>query len=615
MCDVIRHRGPDDEGKFTDDRVGLGVRRLSIIDVEGGHQPIHNEDETVWIVFNGEVYNYVELRQQLEASGHRFYTKSDTEVVVHLYEDRGLDAVSSLRGMFAFALWDRPNRRLLLARDRLGKKPLYYAFWDGIFLFGSEAKSILQYLELTRIVNMKAIDYFLTYSYIPAPLTAFQGISKLPASSLLVFEKGKVMTESYWDLSFAINEEAPISVLLERFDSILREAVKIRLRSDVPLGAFLSGGIDSSAVVSIAARQLDSPLKTFSIGFEAEDYNELPYAREVASYLKTDHHELVLKPEVIKILPILVWHNDEPFADASAIPTYYVSQLARKHVKVVLTGDGGDEMFMGYPWLADPIKGNLDIVRNRMRSLKRKAKAAIERPSQKKLSYSSFDTSSVGGRYLSRVAHLGESDLEEIYTEDAKSGRNLERTSNFVMQQFQKAENSAHARESLSKSDYVTIKTYLAEDILVKVDRASMAVSLEARCPFLDHVLGEFIAGVPSNFKMKDDQTKIILKKYLLERNILPRQILERSKQGFGIPLEHWFIGDLKVALETALLDQKSRVRKYINESYIESTMADRSTFQGAQRLYALIMLELWHRMFIETETRGPPPLDFYHYF
>jgi asparagine synthase (glutamine-hydrolysing) len=612
MCDVLKHRGPDDEGFYLDVGVGLGVRRLSIIDVEGGHQPIHNEDETVWVVFNGEIYNYVELMEQLLAAGHMFYTRSDTEVLVHLYEDKGLEMVKSLRGMFAFALWDGLRRRLVLGRDRFGKKPLYYSEVNGNLLFASEAKAILQYEQYMPRVNLNAIDYFLSYSYIPAPLTAFRGISKVPAASILVFEKQKIHVQSYWDLSLASSETLTLTAIIDKLDSILTEAVKIRLRSDVPLGAFLSGGIDSSAVVSIAARMLGTPLKTFSIGFNDESYNELPFAREVASYLHTDHHEQILTPEVIKVLPILAWHYDEPFADSSAIPTFYVSQLSSKYVKVVLTGDGGDEVFMGYPWVPDPVPSSK--VKSMLRPYKSKAVGTLRRWRGEMTVAQSFDLSSPEGRYFSRVSKLSEDDLSHVYTEEGIANRSLEKTSSYVFQHFKTAEASAPPGENLGKSFYVTIKSYLAEDILVKVDRASMAVSLEPRCPLLDHELSEFLTRLPSDLKMKNGQTKIIFKKYLADRELLPRTIMQREKKGFGVPLERWFVGDLNGLLQKALMDDDSRTRKYVRESYISQIMTERSSFQAAQRLFALMMFEIWYRMFIEADDLQHPSFDLYHY-
>ena len=615
MCDSIRYRGPDDEGIFLDDRVGLGVRRLSIIDLKTGNQPVHNEDETVWLVFNGEIYNYVELREQLLAKNHSFYTESDTEVLVHLYEEYGERMVHWLRGMFAFAIWDCTNKRLLLARDRLGKKPIYYAIINGHFFFASEAKAILQYEEYIRSLNLKAIDYFLTYSYIPSPLTAFQGMSKLPPASLLLYEDGKFEVKNYWNPNFAPIANISVASILQQLDQLMTESVRLRLRSDVPLGAFLSGGIDSSAVVSLASRLTDSPIKTFSIGFEELDYNELPFARDLASSLNADHHEMVLRPDVFRVLPILAWHYDEPFSDSSAIPTYYVSEFTRKFVTVALTGDGGDEIFMGYPWMADAPTTRAKLMKRRLRSLRAESlrrllfRQQINRKCVKK------GPSTVERGYLQRVAKISQSELADAYTENGLANRDLKTTRNYMVQKFRDAENLGTAPDTLSTLDYVTIKTYLPEDILVKVDRASMAVSLEPRCPLLDHVLCEFVASIPSELKMKDGNTKIILRKYLLEKNIVPKQIVDREKMGFGVPLEKWFAHDLKQVLENALLRNASTIRKYIKVSYIRSILSDRSSYASAQKIFALVMFELWYKMFIEEDTSAPPSFDLHHYF
>lgn len=615
MCDALRHRGPDDDGYFVDDGVSLGVRRLSIIDLETGKQPVHNEDETVWVVFNGEIYNYIELREQLLLKGHKFYTRSDTEVLVHLYEDHGPDLVNWLRGMFAFAIWDRGRRRLLLARDRFGKKPLYYASINGDFFFASEAKAIVQYPEYIRRLNLNAIDYFLTYSYIPSPLTAFKGMSKLPPASLLLYDKGQTEVKSYWDLSFARTPKQNVESVLEELDRLLTEAVRIRLRSDVPLGAFLSGGIDSSTVVSIASRLMSSPVKTFSIGFEESDYNELPFARAVASQLQTEHHEAVLKPEVFRVLPILAWHYDEPFADASALPTYYVSEFARKHVKVVLTGDGGDEIFMGYPWMADPATNRIRRLKKRLRVLKNSSEDLLHSGRASTSSAQTAVASTVEARYLQRVSRIEGSELERAYAQDGKASRNLERTGDYLMRQFERARGLTGGPDTLSRLDYVTIKSYLPEDILVKVDRASMAVSLEPRCPLLDHVLCEFVAGLPSSQKMRDGETKIILRKYASKNGLIPQTVLNRGKMGFGVPLEKWFIQDLKPILENILLDSHSKTRRYFKESYLRTLLADRSSIPSSQKIFALVMFELWYRMFIEGDSQDRPSLDMYDYF
>jgi len=596
MCDAQIHRGPDGQGFYSDGKVGLGSRRLRIIDLQTGDQPIHNEDESVWVTFNGEIYNYIELRQELETLNHHFYTDSDTEILVHSYEEYGPDFVTSLRGMFVFALWDAGRRRLVLARDRLGKKPLYYGLINGILFFSSEAKGILQYEGYAPTVNLDAIGYFLTYGYIPAPLTGLNGISKLPPASLLVYEKGHIELKPYWTLSFARKRSGrDYSRDMNELGEILTEAVRIRLRSDVPLGAFLSGGIDSSTVVAIATRLSKSALKTFSVGFEIDAYDELPFARKVASKIGTDHYDTVLRPNAFEVLPTLVWHYDEPFADASAIPTYYVSQLARRHVKVVLTGDGGDEMFMGYPWMADPVFDLQTRLRLRLKALR------VSRPD--------FDD-----RYIARVSRFSPSELKQAYVDEGRSVQVIKDARAFLRSRFHEAELQARATDQLSRADFVTVKSYLADDILVKVDRASMAVSLEPRCPFLDHILCEYAASLPSEMKMRGADTKIILREYVQRERLVPEEIIHRGKRGFGIPLENWFVGEIRGTLESLLLSRDSWVNSFLNPSYLSTLIANCSNVSYAQRVFSLAMLELWYRMFIGNFDRTQPKLDLLSY-
>jgi asparagine synthase (glutamine-hydrolysing) len=352
MCTVIKHRGPDDDGIFLDDHIALGMRRLSIIDLKTGHQPIHNEDESIWIVFNGEIYNYRELRQFLEQKNHRFYTSSDTEVIIHLYEELGDDCVTMLNGMFAFAIWDANKKKILLARDRIGIKPLHYIILNNKLIFGSEIKSILQDSEVKRKVNLKALHHFLAFEYVPAPETMFEAIKKLPPGHILICENGNVSVRKYWDLKFTNRNKQPITYYSDRIYELLKKSVERRLISDVPLGAFLSGGIDSSSIVGLMSELMDEPVKTFSIGFEEESYNELKYARIIAEQFETEHYEEIITPDAVNLVNKIIQYLDEPFADVSVFPTYLVSELARKHVTVVLSGDGGDEQFAGYDWYA-----------------------------------------------------------------------------------------------------------------------------------------------------------------------------------------------------------------------------------------------------------------------
>jgi asparagine synthase (glutamine-hydrolysing) len=609
MAAALAHRGPDDSGIEALGAVGLGHRRLSIIDLSpDGHQPMGNEDGSVRIVFNGEIYNFRELRAGLEQRGHRFRSRSDTEVILHLYEELGTDCLSRLRGMFAFAIWDEPRRRLFLARDRVGKKPLYYADTASRFLFGSEIKAILVAGGVERQPDRQALYHYLTYQYVPSPWTAFEGIRCLPPAHYLLLENGEARIERYWRLAYQPKLKAPEAALEEELRARLREAVRLRLVSDVPLGAFLSGGVDSSAVVALMARESAEPVRTFSIGFREEEFDELAFARLVAERCGTQHTEWIVEPHALEILPRLVWHFDQPFADPSAIPTWYVAKLAREHVTVVLNGDGGDEDFAGYGRYA---ANDLTVRRERTLPLRawRRARAlaaglrrALRRGALPRR-LAELRPVSVEMENALRICHFTEEEKSALCTpEFVRSAGGVD---SFAL--LFAAYGAAGDAEFLDRALAADVGMYLPDDLLVKVDVASMASSLEARSPFLDHEFMEFAARLPVACKLREGETKRILKRAL--RGLVPDAVLERRKMGFGVPLARWFRGELRDFVRDALLGSEARGRGYFREDAVRTLLeehlegrADRSN-----HLWNLAMLELWHRIFIDPDRLDPP--------
>ena len=608
MCQTIIHRGPDDEGIYAQGPAGLGMRRLSIIDIAGGKQPIHNEDKTVWVVFNGEIYNFPELRRELEGRGHQFYTHSDTEVIVHLYEEMGADCVKKLRGMFAIALYDAKNKSLLLARDRLGKKPLHYALHEGRLLFGSEIKAILAVAPELAEVNPEGILQYFYFAYIPDPLTAFQSIHKLPPGHLLEFSAGRVALRQYWDVpAFGTNHTASEDECLEELERRLAEDVRIRLISDVPLGALLSGGVDSSIVVALMARASSSQVKTFSIGFGNPDFDESGYARTVAERFGTDHHDLVVEPNITETLDFLSHMMEEPFGDSSMIPTYYVSKLARQHVTVALSGDGGDELFAGYdryivnlrrgrsmvpPWMGQLYRDHVyPLLPQQVRG--RKFAWNISLPQRE--------------RYLDGLSFLPALHRERNLFSDDFVDRARQLPNPF--RQFEDYYERAPARDVLSRLLYLDMKTYLTADILAKVDRMSMATSLEMRCPILDHELVEWVAALPVKYKFHAGTRKYLLKKLALRLGI-PPVLLNRRKQGFSLPLVHWMRDELKTGLLGILTEPRTLQRGYFNPAAIRALLDEH--FRGyrdhAGVIWLLLVFELWHRNFLEARGTVSSP-------
>jgi asparagine synthase (glutamine-hydrolysing) len=601
MTDAVAHRGPDAAGYHLAPGIGLGHRRLSIIDLSTGDQPLTNENGTVWTVFNGEIYNFAEVRAELLAHGHRFRTGSDTEVIVHGYEQWGERCVEKFRGMFAFAVWDATARRLLLARDRLGVKPLYYAEIPGRgIVFGSELKSLLEDPDVPRNWRPDAIDAYLTLLYIPAPATIYKGVHKLEPGHVLIAEKGSIRTSRYWDLQFtgegdAVREEE----YLERLDALLAESVALRQIADVPLGAFLSGGIDSSAVAAYMVQTSARPPLTISVGFDHARYDELAHAKRVAEHLGCEFHPMTVTPDIVSLLPKLAWHFDEPFADSSAVPTYYVSKAARELVTVALSGDGGDELWAGYArhrvedWEQHARKtlGPATAVAGMLgRALPLSVKGA------RALRHLGSDP---GQAYALKHAYgMFEPDAKtRLYSSDFTSS--LRGADPFA--RFREIYGRCRSLDPVDRGLYTDVHTYMVDDILTKVDRMSMAVSLEAREPLLDHKLLEFAATVPVSLKIKNGRGKYLLRKALEKK--IPRDILERGKQGFEAPIGEWLRGPLAPMADSLLLDGRLRDRGVLNDREVSRLWTEHRDGRAdhRHRLWQLMMLELWFRQFIDT--------------
>ena len=605
MNNAIRHRGPDEDGFYVNGPVGLAMRRLSIIDLKSGQQPIHNQDRSSWIVFNGEIYNYLELREKLEKLGHTFYTNSDTEAIVHAYDQFGADCPKHLRGMFAFAIWNERTQELFLARDRVGKKPLLYAHVNGDLIFGSEFSALLLHPDVSRDVQPEALDYYLSFMCIPAPMTAYKAIRKLEPGHWLRWRKGEIEERRYWQPDFTRKLEITEEEAGERTVEILREAVRVRLMSEVPLGAFLSGGIDSSAVVALMAQESSERVKTFSIGFEEQDFSELHHARRIAEHVGADHHEFIVKPDAVEVLPMLVEHYGEPYADSSAVPTYYVARETRKHVTVALNGDGGDESFAGYErYIAmgltekyrrvpsflreSVIKETVNLIpsspakRSRVKSAKRLLEA---------VSLPRVD------RYSHWVSVFNEETKQPLYSDFFREQTQDANPTGLLAEWFKRA-NGIGILDAMLLTDQMT---YLPNDLLVKVDIATMAVSLEARSPFLDHHVIEFAASLPQDLKLRRLTSKYLLKKVL--RKLLPSENLNRRKMGFGVPIGHWFRGKMQPFLREVVLSEKALRRGLFKPEAVRQLIElhARGERDYSHQLWTLLMLELWFNRFIDS--------------
>jgi len=612
MVGTMVHRGPDDAGQYLDDGVGLGVRRLSIVDVAGGRQPITNEDATLVVVFNGEIYNHRELRTRLESHGHRFRTRCDTEVLVHLYEEYGDAAVHLFQGMFAFALWDAKRRRLLLARDRLGIKPLYYTQVDGALLFASEVKAFLPYPGFRAELEPGALDLYLALHYVPGPDTLFRGVRKLPPGHLLVAQDGHVSVLRYWDL--VLGDFQPGTTLdeaAEEFGALFRDTVKRHLVSDVPVGALLSGGVDSGSVVAMMAAASDRPVETFTVGFELPGrHNELAEAGRVARHFATTHHELLLRPDATALLGDLMWHMDEPVADPAALPTYLICRFARQHVPVVLTGEGGDELLGGYPryaWFA--------LAKRLQRLLPAALREGLLLP-------------------LSRLAPLSERyqrALENVLAERDDVARHLHWIGVFdpdlrrtllgpalrggVSPGLAEARIASYFGDGGRRSADVfhrlmalDMNTWLVDDILTKMDKMSMAASVEARVPFLDHRLVEFVATLPLEVKVKNVGSKLLLRRAM--RGVVPPATLRRRKHAFQVPLDAWVSGSLRDFVGDILLDRRAHERGWLDRKRVEDLLSTRAASRAprGQPVWTLLCLELWARAFLDGAGHGVAP-------
>ncbi len=608
MIDSISHRGPDDSGAYLDGPVGLGFTRLSIIDLSGGHQPMSNETGDVWLVFNGEIWNYKELRKELIEKGHQFRTNSDTETIVHAYEEYGVDCVAHLHGMFGFAIWDAPRKRLLLARDRAGKKPLYYTRVNGNVIFGSEIKSLLYHPDVKRQADPQALADFLSVRYVPGPATLFANVFKVLPGHWLLCEHDALREECYWDYTFGQTERRPIEEYIQGVRLHVRRAVEERMIADVPVGAFLSGGVDSSIVTGTMSQVTNQPIQTFAVGFDVEGYSELPYARLVADHFGTEHHELVVKcSDLSEYWPLLTWHRDEPVSEPSDLGVYLVSKLAREYVKVVLSGEGGDELFAGYPkyvvdWIARYYHVLPTPVRNKMITplldklpySMRKLKTAARNLSQP-----------VPQRWMSWFGIFNGQLKENILSDSVKA--NIDTDSSRVFRGWLE-ENPQ--RDNLSSMLYLDTKIWLPDNLLMKGDKMTMAASLEARMPLLDYQLTEYAASIPSSAKVKPFKAKYLFKRAYAD--FLPDAILTRKKMGFNVPTGTWFREGQRNLITRLLLSERARDRGYLNDAYVASLLRDhlegKTNYQA--QLFILASLELWFRVFIDSPDLVRPHIS-----
>jgi asparagine synthase (glutamine-hydrolysing) len=609
MCEAMRHRGPDDEGFYREQFFKMGVRRLSVIDLFAGHQPIANEEETLWVICNGEIYNYRDLREYLLKKGHEFRTRSDTEVIVHLYEEKGVDCVKDLDGMFAFAIWDTNSKTLFLARDRLGEKPLYYGIFKNQFIFASELKVFLKHPDVERNLDVHSLYKYLIYEFIPAPLSIIRGIQKLPAGHVLVCQKNRRSVFSYWDLPGKMSGriEGDEQEVQERTISLLANSIKKRLMSDVPLGVFLSGGIDSCAMVALMS-QYCTKVKTFSIGFKERSFNEAPMAREIARFFGTEHRETSFtSKELIEMIPKLPSLLDEPLGDAAILPTYFLSKFARQFVTVVLEGDGGDELFAGYPtYQAHRIASRLGVLRSLLGS------GFIQRVVDflpVSHDYFSFDFKVkrfVKGLSYSPVERnyvwLGSFSPQEAFSVLSKGAQSSIDPAAGFEEVHAYAGNGVYSGDLLNKMLYIDTKLYLQDDLLTKVDRATMAASLEARAPYLDHALVEFVSGLPSDLKLRGLTTKYILRRAL--KGLVPEKVLTRRKKGFGVPVGRWLQEDLRGFAQEVLSREILEKQGLLNGEFVQRLLMEHLRGHKDHRkiLWTLLVFQIWYRHYIEEK-------------
>ncbi len=611
MTQIMVHRGPDDEGLYLDEHAGLGVRRLSIIDLAGGHQPISNEDGTLWVVFNGEIYNHRELRRRLESQGHRFTTRSDTEVLVHLHEEYGDAAVHLLQGMFAYALWDRRRRRMLLVRDRLGIKPLYYAEVGGNLLFASEVKALLCHVALDPQPDLEALDLYLAFRYVPGPRTLFRGVRKLPPGHLLVAQDGSIQVRRYWELVLGdFQPDTSVEEAAEEFRGLFHDTVQQHLISDVPVGILLSGGMDSSSVLAMAADSGRDGIDTFTVGFDLPGtHNELAEARLVSRHFSTRHHELLLKPDVAALLPDLLWHLDEPVADPAALPTYLICRFARQTVSVVLTGEGGDELLAGYPrysWfviakrlqqlLPAWVREGVILPLARLAPIGHRYKTALDNVLAERDDIS---------RHLRWICGLDPSPKRNILSPGLREAMRPGAAEAILAPYLRSTDHGS--REVIHRLMALDMATWLVDDILTKMDKMSMAASVEARVPFLDHRLVEFAASLPLEVKVKSLGSKLLLKRAV--QSLLPAATIRRRKHAFQVPVGQWVSGPLQGFVRETLLSRQARQRGWFAVKPLEALLAatPANGTRYGQSIWTLLCLELWARAFLDGEaTRAP---------
>lgn len=602
MTDSLIHRGPDEEGYFKSKRACLGHRRLSIIDLKSGQQPIYNENKSKVIIFNGEIYNYKEIRNKLLYQNHKFSTNSDTETILHLYEEMGPDCVKELRGMFAFIIYDKNNHTLFAARDRLGIKPLYYSFDNGRFFFGSEIKALLASKKVEKKINLESLHNYMTYLYIPTPESIFSSIKKLPAGHTLLLQNGLLSINQYWDIDFSKTEELSESDWIDKIRTSIKESVKMRMISEVPLGGFLSGGVDSSYIIGLMSKHSNTPVITNSIGFKEAQFNELEYARKTSKLFNTTHHEDTVDLNCSKTLDLLAWYYDEPFADSSALPTYYVSKMTKRNVTVALSGDGGDENFVGYR------RYFFDVLENRIRSkipnvLRKTLIRAMAEVYPKadwlpqifraKTLLTNLSINPAEG-YFNSMSHLYPS-INKIFNKEILAKLNGYSSYNIFLNHY----NRANTNDLLSRIQYVDIKTYLVDDILTKIDRASMANSLEVRVPLLDHKFMECIATIPSSLKLKSKIRKYIFKE--TTKDLLPEQILNRKKMGFSIPIDLWFRNRLKPIVEKEVLINNTYSEQFFNQKKLRTMWNEhqKGIKNYGTQFWAILMFEKWAKIYL----------------
>jgi asparagine synthase (glutamine-hydrolysing) len=604
MCESIAYRGPDEQGTLVRGRAALGMRRLSIIDIKTGQQPIFNESGDLAIVFNGEIYNFRKIRKELQDLGHNFKTNSDTEAILHAFEEFGENCLQKLRGMFAFAIWDFRSESLFIARDRVGKKPLFYTLTDnGDFVFGSELKTLLVHGGVKREVDLAALDAYLSFGYVPEEFCILKNVKKLLPGHFLTFRKGTVETHKYWDFDLTATAETRSEI---EWTDLLRnkilEAVELRLISEVPLGAFLSGGVDSSTIVGVMSQLSSQPVKTFSIGFREDSFDELKYARIAAKHFDTEHHEFVVTPDLFDLVGEIVWQFDEPFADQSALPTYMLSKMARDHVTVVLSGDGGDELFAGYSrYVIDRNRNGFARIPKVFREqVIQRASAALPHGSPGKNYLYNISLDPID-RYIDSVSAFNRPRKARLYSPGVAASRNGSGSAGEKL--FAMYGNSLPETDPIARLLYLDSKTYLPGDILTKVDRMTMANSLEARVPLLDHELIELVAGMPSNLKMTGTETKHILKKAM--EGIVPNEILYREKQGFGVPVGEWINDQLRDRINDDLADPRTVERGYFDRKYIDTLLKEHSSGRRdhSNAVWMLWMLELWFRRYIDPSA------------